>query len=88
MRAHSTKDIEKFHWFTALLPEPFLEPQMHMNLVFLIFLLVSLVRISTKSILFGPKVLNPQIDESTKEAFSKYVIEHDNSVTFSWSAVY
>ena len=29
--------------FTALLLEPFLEPQMYMNLVFLIFLLVSLL---------------------------------------------
>ena len=35
--------------FTALLLEPFLKPQMYMNAVFLIFLLVSLVVLSEKT---------------------------------------
>ena len=38
--------------FTALLLEPFLEPQIYMNSVFLIFLLVSLMEIVSSHILF------------------------------------
>ena len=45
--------------FTVLLLEPFLEPQMYMNLVFKIFVLVSLLKDYTKSVCKLKKILLP-----------------------------